>query len=99
MFLCAEPLHALQLLALVGDIARRTFVVHHVERIARLRGAVETQHQHRRRRRRLGDARTALVEHRLHTARIGTRKHHVAHAERTVLHQYRRHITAPLVKR
>ena len=66
-----DALHALQLLALVGDFARRAVVVHHVERIARLRSAVETQHLHRGRGTRLGDLLAVLVEHRLHAAREG----------------------------
>ena len=99
MLLGHDALHAGQLFALVGDFARRAVVVHDVERVAGLRGAVQTEHLHGRR----GTCRlhllAVLVEHRLHAARVGSREDHVADAERTALHQDRRDVAAALVER
>ena len=94
-----DALHALQLLALVGDFARRTVVVHDVERIARLRSAVETQHLHGRGGPGDGDFLAVLVEHGLDAPGVGTREHDVADAERTALDEDGGDVAAPLVER
>ena len=94
-----DALHAGQLFALVGDLARRAVVVHDVERVAGLRGAVQAQHLYGCR----GTCRfhlfAVLVEHGFHAARVGSREDHVADAERSALHQDRRNIAAALVER
>ena len=99
MLLGAQALHPLQLFALVGDVARRTFVVHHVERVPGLRSAVQPEHQHRRGRGRFGDPRAAFVEHRLHAAGVDARQQHVADPQRAVLYQHCRNVTAPFIQR
>ena len=94
-----DALHALQLLAFVGDFACRAVVLHHVERIAGLRCAVQSQHLYRRRGAGGIDLLAVLVEHGLHAARVGARQDHVAHVERTALHEDRRDVPAALVER
>ena len=99
MLLGHDALHALQLLAFVGDFACRAVVLHHVERIAGLRCAVQSQHLYRRRGAGGIDLLAVLVEHGLHAARVGARQDHVAHVERTALHEDRRDVPAALVER
>lgn len=94
-----DALHALRLLALVGDFARRTVVLHDVERIAGLRGAVQTQHLNRCRGACGLHFLAVFVEHGLHAARVGSGEDHVAHVERTALHEDRRDVSAALVER
>ena len=99
MLLGHDALHALQLLALVGDFAGRAVVVHHVEGVAGLRGSVQTQHLHGGRGTRFEHLFAVLVEHRLHAARVNAREHHVAYAQGSVLHEDGSHVAAALVER
>ena len=69
---------ALQLLTLVGNLASLLLGIHHVEGITGLRGTVQAQYLYRGRRTGRLDAGITLVEHRLHTAVVGTGQHHIA---------------------
>ena len=95
----AQALLTLQLLALVGDIARLLLSVYHVELVAGRRRAVETEHDGRLCRLHVVDALVTLVEQRLDTAPRCTREHDVANVERAVAHENGRHVTAALVER
>ncbi len=98
VLLGADGLLALQLLALVGNLACLLFGGQDVELVARLRRAVETEDKARFTRECLGDFLSALVEHRLDFAVVGAREDDVAHVERAVADEDSSHIAAPFVE-
>ena len=95
----AQTQLALQLLALVGDLAGFLLGVEHGEGITCGGGAVKTEDQRGLGGTGLFDALVALVEHGLDLAVMRTGEDDVALTERTVLHQHGGHVTASLVER
>ena len=89
---------ALQLFTLVSNLTCFLFGVHHMERVARRRCAIQTQDGGRFGRPDFFHALVTLVEHGFHTAVIRTGQHDVAHVQRSVGHEHRGHITTSFVQ-
>ena len=94
----AAALLALQLLALVGNLACLLVGVHHVELVTGRGSAIQTQDQCRGRRTALGDADVALVEHGLDLAEVSTGQHDITHVERTVVDEHGGDVATSLVE-
>ena len=94
----AQRLFALQLCALVGNLACLLLGLHHMEGVTGCRGTVQTQDDGG-----LGgsgtlDALVTLVEHGLDASVAGSSHDDVAHLQRTVAHEHRRHVAASFVQ-
>ena len=94
----AHALFAAQLLATLRNLLGFALVVHDVEQITCLRGAVQAQDGNRRRRTCFLHLLSALVHHGPNLAGKLTHQHVVAYAQGSVLHQQRGHVTASLVQ-
>ena len=99
MFLCTESLFALQLFALVGNLTGFAFAFHHIELVAGLWCAIQTENQYRFGWAYLFDTLVAFVEHRLDMAEMLPGQNHIAYAKRSRLDQDSGHITAAAVER
>src|SRR5713101_1201762 len=87
---------ALLTLAVLDDVPRFGFVSH-LEQVARIRHALQTEYFHRRGRRRVIHNTAAIVKHRAHFAENRSADEEVASLQRAVLHQDRSYRAASLV--
>ncbi len=99
MLLGTDRLLTLQLLTLVGNLARLLFGGEDIEFVARLRRTVQTEYGTRFARQYLFYLLPTLVEHRFDASVVGTCQHDITDMERTVCHQQCCYIAAPLVER
>ena len=83
---------------LLDDLTRQLLVGYRHELVARLRHAAEADDLHRRGRGRVLDTLAAAGNHRADAAKGIARNHHVAHVQRTVLHQRRRDSAAGMIQ-
>ena len=97
-FLGAQAEFSLELFALSCDFACLLLRFKHVERVSCRRRAVEAENEHGSGWPGLLHPLVALVEHCLDFSVMRSGKYHVAHAERSVLHEHSGHIATSFVK-
>ncbi len=88
----------MQLFTAVGNGTCFLFRFHHIKGITCLWSAIKAEDQCRFSRTGLLNTLVTLVEHRLHTTKVGTGNHDVSLMQGTVFYQYRRYVTAALVE-